>query len=73
MAKRKKVKTENPGILAAIEATEGKSQSALARLMGVSQPAVVHWLRVHCSPKQAREIEKKTGVSRELICPEIFA
>lgn len=63
----------NPGIKAAIESTEGKSQSAFARRMNVSQPAVYHWLRVRCPPLQAIRIERVTGVPKELICPEIFA
>lgn len=72
--KRKKiVRHENPGIKAAIERVEGHSQSALARLLGVTQPAVVHWLRVRCPPEQAMRIEAILGVDKALICPEIFA
>lgn len=71
--RRKLVKQENPGIKAAIEKVEGHSQSALARLLGVTQPAVVHWLRVRCPPEQAIKIEAILGIDKALICPEIFA
>lgn len=75
MRKKKKVE-ENIGVKAAIEATktetEPGSQSALARLLNVSQPTVFYWLYRYCPPEQAIRIEAATGVKRELICPQIF-
>lgn len=69
--KKKITKSENVGIKEAIERAGG--QSALARLCKVTQPAVYHWLHVRCTPEQAIKIEHLTGVSRVLMCPEIFA
>lgn len=60
----------NPGVEKAIEMAGG--QTELARLMGVEQPAVHHWLHVSCPPARAKEIEEKLGVPRIEICPEVF-
>ena len=74
MAKRKRNlprrETPNPGIVRAIELAG--TQSALAQMMEVEQPAVHHWLYHSCPPERAKEIEQKLGVPRIEICPEVF-
>lgn len=50
------------------------SQSAFARICGVRQPAVWKWLNVGkpLPPHHALVVEAKTGVSRHLLCPDIY-
>jgi len=61
----------NPGIEEAIRRAGG-TQTQLAELMEVEQPAVHHWLYVNCPPTRAKEIEAKLGVPRSEICPDVF-
>lgn len=50
------------------------SQSAMARLCEVTQAAVWKWLRLGKAlpPKHVLKVEAATGVSRHLLCPELF-
>jgi DNA-binding transcriptional regulator YdaS (Cro superfamily) len=50
------------------------SQEALARLIGVTKPQVSRWEtgQRKISARQAREIERFTGISRERLRPDIF-
>lgn len=62
--------------LAALEAaieTLG-SQSALARLLGVSQPSVSDWVRRagRLPPEHVLSVEAATGVSRHVLRPDIY-
>ena len=71
MKKSRSISAEpNPGILAAIKAVG--SQEALARVCGVTQPAVYYWLHKYCPPEHAVAIEEATGVSRKKIRPDLF-
>lgn len=60
----------NQGIREAIRIAG--SQSELAKMLEVTQPAIVHWLYKNCPPNQAVRIEKLTGIRRELTCPQFF-
>lgn len=60
----------NQGVLEAIRITG--SQFALAELLGVSQPAVYHFLHENVSGERALQIEKVTGVPKEKIRPDLF-
>ena len=75
MAKKKKEEVRepklNPGVEKAIEVAG--NQLKLAEMMGVTQPAVNHWLYEYCPPDRAKQIEIQTGVPREEICPETFS
>jgi DNA-binding transcriptional regulator YdaS (Cro superfamily) len=50
------------------------SQSALARLCGVSQPAVSKWVRgrKHLPAEHVLTVERATGVSRHLLRPDLY-
>ncbi|WP_452665681.1 YdaS family helix-turn-helix protein [Sphingomonas zeae] len=50
------------------------SQTALAVIVGKRQPAISKRLRGNCraEPSEAIAIERSTGVSRHLLCPDIF-
>lgn len=50
------------------------SQAALASIVGKQQPAISKRLRGTCraEPTEAIAIERKTGVPREALCPEVF-
>mgnify|MGYP001801591179 CR=1 FL=1 len=49
------------------------SQSALGRAIGKTQGHVWQWKkRGRVPPLQAIEIEKRFGISRQDLCPEIF-
>lgn len=69
-------KEANKGIVEAIEKSgnNGKpgSTHTLAKLCGVTQPAVMHWLYNSCPAEQAVAIEKLTGVERSKIRPDLF-
>ena len=53
---------------------EAKSQSALARICGVGQPAVSKWLQSgkHLPAEHVIAVERKTGVSKHLLRPDIY-
>jgi DNA-binding transcriptional regulator YdaS (Cro superfamily) len=61
----------NRGVLEAIKRL--KSQRALAELMGVTQPTIGGWLWEKITAERAIELETKTGVSRRVIRPDLFA
>lgn len=61
---------ENPAVKKAIELLGG--QSATAKALGVSQPAVRKWLLKNIPPERAIELERLSGVSRKEIRPDIF-
>jgi DNA-binding transcriptional regulator YdaS (Cro superfamily) len=50
------------------------SQSAFARLCGVTQPAVWKWLRnrKHLPAEHVLTVERATGVSRHLLRPDLY-
>jgi transcriptional regulator with XRE-family HTH domain len=50
------------------------SQKQLADLLGVSDATITHIEtgKRRVTPENAIEWESKTGVSREVLCPEIF-
>lgn len=60
----------NNGVKRAMDKVGGSY--VLARLCGVSQPAVMKWLRVNCPAERAVQIEEQTGVSRIFIRPDLF-
>lgn len=60
----------NPGILLAIE--RAGSQVKLAELLGCTQPNIVYWLYYKVPAERAHQIEKKTGVPREYMRPDLF-
>lgn len=70
MSKLRKNGKKNPGVAAAIEAANG--QHRLAELLGVSQATVFHYLYFNVPAERATEIEKKTGVPRSRIRPDLF-
>lgn len=52
---------------------EKGSQGLLAKAIGFSQPSVWRWLNgTPVPPKAAIAIEKKTGIPKEEIRPDIF-
>ncbi len=60
------------GVQKAVSAAGG--QSALARALGVKPQAVQRWVALgHVPSMRAREVERLTGVPRELLCPAVFA
>jgi DNA-binding transcriptional regulator YdaS (Cro superfamily) len=50
------------------------SQSALARLIGISQPAVSGWVRkaLPIPPEHVLTIEGATGISRHRLRPDVY-
>lgn len=60
----------NPGIRRAIAVAGG--QVPLAVALGVSQPAIHHYLYKNCPPEVAIRIEEITGISRREIRPDLF-
>lgn len=50
------------------------SQSAMGRLLGVSQAAVWKWLntKVALPPEHVLKVERETGISRHDLNPEIY-
>lgn len=70
MANRKEFKQRNTGVQLAIDKVGGTY--ALAKLCNVAQPTVVKWALTSCPASRAVQIEQKTGVSREVIRPDLF-
>lgn len=49
------------------------TDAELARLLGITRSAVSQWRTNGIPAKRAAEIERITGVSRKILCPEVFA
>lgn len=66
--------TESPpsALRAAVKAVG--SQSALSRLLGISQPAVSLWLSQgqHLPAEHVLKVEAATGISRHRLRPDIY-
>ena len=60
----------NAGVLEAVR--RAGSRPALARSLGVSVTAVRKYEQVNCPAERAVQIEAATGVSRELIRPDLW-
>jgi DNA-binding transcriptional regulator YdaS (Cro superfamily) len=62
---------DTPHISALTEATQrAGGQARLAKLLGVTRQAVCQWKRVPAD--RVREIERLTGVPREVLRPDLF-
>lgn len=64
------MKRRNAGVDEAIQVAG--DQYKLADLLGVTQPAIQHFLFKKISAERAKQIERVTGVPREKIRPDIF-
>jgi len=64
------MKKGNKGILLAIE--KAGSQQKLADMLKCTQPNIFYWLYSRCPAEKAIEIEKKLGIERHLIRPDLF-
>lgn len=52
---------------------EGRTQSAAAEYLGVSQPLVSHWARTgRIAAEHVLSVESKTGISRHVLRPDVF-
>jgi len=58
--------------LTAYRLSEGISMSELARRLGVHRSAVLHWERGRISPQRAVDLERRIGIPREVLRPDIF-
>jgi DNA-binding transcriptional regulator YdaS (Cro superfamily) len=60
--------------LRAYRINQGLSQVALAKKLGVSLAIVAMWEKGQrrIPPLRAVKIEKKTGLKRAVLCPEVF-
>lgn len=69
-------KVVDKGAVQALETAVARSggQAAMARLLGVSQPAVWRWLhgKSPLPPKHIPKVEEFTGVSRYDLAPEVY-
>nr|WP_317893806.1 YdaS family helix-turn-helix protein [uncultured Sphingomonas sp.] len=67
-------KTPEPADALQVAVQRASSQSALARLCGVSQPAVSKWVRQgkHLPAEHVLTVERATGVSRHLLRPDLY-
>jgi DNA-binding transcriptional regulator YdaS (Cro superfamily) len=66
--------SDSPFIALESALQQAGSQSALARLCGVSQPAVSKWIqaRKHLPAEHVLTVERATGVSRHLLRPDLY-
>lgn len=60
----------SPGLREAIEAAGGKGTD-LAKVLGITAQAVQQWETVPV--KRLLEIERKLGIPRARLCPELYA
>jgi DNA-binding transcriptional regulator YdaS (Cro superfamily) len=54
--------------------SKGIKQSALAELMGVSEPTVSHWLsdRIRMPAERVADAERITGIDRSIWRPDLY-